>query len=106
VNGAGVSRPVPNKKPAYALAVRLWGIIAMAVFYLSIRIGDEVIRDPHTYDFPTAQDARDGAIHAVHELIVANPDDIEIEQREIEIADATGHAVTVVSLREVAPWRG
>ena len=33
---------------------------------------------------------RDGAIHAVHELIVANPDDIEIEQREIEIADATG----------------
>lgn len=70
------------------------------------KIGDEVIRDPHTYDFPTAQDARDGAIHAVHELIVANPDDIEIEQREIEIADATGHAVTVVSLREVAPWRG
>jgi hypothetical protein len=42
----------------------------------------------------------------VHELIVSSPDDIEIEQREIEIADATGHAITVVSLREVAPWRG
>lgn len=56
--------------------------------------------------FRLRRTARDGAIHAVHELIVSNPDDIEIEQREIEIADATGHAITVVSLREVAPWRG
>lgn len=76
----------------------------MAVFYLSVRVGEEVIRDPQAYDFPTAQDARDVAVHAAHELIVSSPDDVETEQREIEIADATGHAITVVSLREVAPW--
>jgi hypothetical protein len=78
----------------------------MAVFYLSVRVGDELIRDPHAYDFPTAQDARDVAVHVVHELIVSSPDDVAFDQREIEIADATGHAVTVVNLREVAPWRG
>jgi hypothetical protein len=78
----------------------------MAVFYLSVRIGDELIRDERAYEFPTAQDARDVAVHAVHELIASNPDDVEIDRREIEIADATGHAITVVSLREVAPWRG
>ena len=53
----------------------------------------------------TAQAARDIAVSVVHELIVATPDDIDIDRREIEIADATGHAVTTVSLREVAPWR-
>jgi hypothetical protein len=76
----------------------------MAVFYLSVRIGDEVIRDREAYDFPTAQDARDLAIHAVHELIALSPDDIELDNRQIEIADATGHAISVVDLSEVAPY--
>jgi hypothetical protein len=76
----------------------------MAIFYLSVRVGDEVIRDREAYDFPTAQDARDLAVHAVHELIKQNPDDVELEQRQIEIADATGHAISVVDLSEVAPY--
>ena len=76
----------------------------MAVFYLSVRIGDEVIRDREAYEFPTAQDARDLAIHAVHELIALSPDDVELERRQIEIADATGHAISVVELSEVAPY--
>ncbi|HVE02909.1 MAG TPA: hypothetical protein VNB30_02505 [Rhizomicrobium sp.] len=76
----------------------------MAVFYLSVRVGDEVIRDRQAYEFPTAQDARDLAIHAVHELITLNPDDVELERRQIEIADATGHAISVVDLSEVAPY--
>jgi len=77
---------------------------AMAVFYLSVRIGDEVIRDREAYEFPTAQDARDLAVHAVHELIALSPDDVELEHRQIEIADATGHAISVVDLSEVAPY--
>ena len=76
----------------------------MAVFYLSVRVGDDVIRDPQAYDFPTAQDARDLAAHAIHELIAMNPDEVEIEHRQIEIADATGHAISVVDLSEVAPY--
>lgn len=76
----------------------------MAVFYLSVRVGDEVIRDRQAYEFPTAQDARDLAIHAVHELIALSPDDVELEHRQIEIADATGHAISVVDLSEVAPY--
>jgi len=76
----------------------------MAVFYLSVRIGDEVIRDREAYEFPTAQDARDLAIHAVHELIALSPYDVELERRQIEIADATGHAISIVELSEVAPY--
>jgi hypothetical protein len=81
-----------------------WNRRAMAIFYLSVRVGDEVIRDSEAYDFPTAQDARDLAVQAVHELIVMNPDEVELEHRQIEIADATGHAISVVELSEVAPW--
>lgn len=77
---------------------------AMAVFYLSVRVGDEVIRDSRAYDFPTAQDARDLAVHAIHELIALNPDEVELEHRRIEIADATGHAISIVDLSEVAPY--
>ena len=76
----------------------------MAIFYLSVRVGDEVIRDERAYDFPTAQDARDLAVHTVHELIAMNPDEVELAHRQIEIADATGHAISIVDLTEVAPW--
>ncbi len=76
----------------------------MAIFYLSVRIGDEVIRDSQAYEFPTAQDARDLAVHTVHELITLSPDDVELERRQIEIADATGHAISIVDLSEVAPY--
>lgn len=86
------------------LPAHRWNRRAMAIFYLSVRVGDEVIRDSEAYDFPTAQDARDLAVQAVHELIVMNPDEVELEHRQIEIADATGHAISVVELSEVAPW--
>jgi hypothetical protein len=76
----------------------------MAVFYFSVRIGEELIRDREAYDFPTAQDARDLAVQTVHELITLSPDDVELERRQIEIADATGHAISVVALSEVVPY--
>jgi len=92
------------EKPSSRASVRAGGFgRAMAAFYISIRIGDEVIRDREAYDLPTAQDARDLAIRTVHELIVMSPDDVELEHRQIEIADATGHAISVVDLSEVAP---
>jgi hypothetical protein len=81
------------------------GAQGMAIFYLSVRVGEDLIRDSHAYDFPTAQDARDVAVHTVQQMIAMSPDDVYLERRQIEIADATGHAISVVSLREVAPWR-
>ena len=75
----------------------------MAQFTLNIRDGDALIRDPQVYDFPTAQAARDAALRTVAELIAARPRSHGFQRKQIEIADATGHAVTVVSISDVAP---
>ena len=71
----------------------------MAHFYLNVRDGDELIRDPHAYQFPTAQAARDAAVHSLREMLGdrAQP----LAHKQIEIADATGHAISVVSAHDV-----
>lgn len=75
----------------------------MAQFYLNIRDGETVIRDPQVYHFTTAQAARDAAMHALRAMIDGHPE--EFDRKQIEIADATGHAVSVVSLYDVMPVR-
>jgi hypothetical protein len=75
----------------------------MAHFYLNIRDGEDLIRDPQAYVFNTAQDAREAAVQSVRDLIRAHPDDHEFDHKQIEIADATGHAVSVVNYYDVAP---
>ncbi|MEI9995424.1 MAG: hypothetical protein WDM91_12580 [Rhizomicrobium sp.] len=75
----------------------------MAQFYLNVRDGEDLIRDPVAYHFSTAQAARDAAVKIVRELIADNPD--EFDRKQIEIADATGHAVSVVSIHDVMPVR-
>ncbi len=75
----------------------------MAHFYLNIRDGEALVRDPLAYVFPTAQDARDAAVRSVRDLIRAKPDDHEFDRKQIEIADATGHAVSVVNVYDVMP---
>jgi len=65
----------------------------MAQFYLNIRDGDEVIRDPEAYQFPTAQAARDATVTIVRDMLRGHAGDFG--NRQIEIADATGHAIAI-----------
>ena len=73
----------------------------MARFFLNIRDGDEVIRDPQVYHFPTAQDARDAAVRSARELMIASRQDFD--GKEIEITDITGHPVARVGRHDVMP---
>ncbi|HEY0301764.1 MAG TPA: hypothetical protein VGC36_10545 [Rhizomicrobium sp.] len=75
----------------------------MAHFYLNVRDGDELIRDPTAYPFPTAQAARDAAVHSLREMLGERPQ--PSARKQIEIADATGHAIAVVAIHDVMPER-
>ena len=75
----------------------------MAHFYLNVRDGEDLIRDPKAYVFDTAQDARDATVQSVRDLLRSHPDDHEFDHKQIEIADATGHAISIVHLYDVAP---
>jgi hypothetical protein len=74
----------------------------MAIFYLNVRSGEELIKDPEAYTFPTAQAARDATERTMRALIVASPD-FTLMNRQIEIADVTGHAISVICIHDVAP---
>jgi hypothetical protein len=75
----------------------------MAQFYLNVRDGEELFRDPEAYQFATAQAARDAAVAMLREVLREHPD--EMDNKQIEIADATGHAIAVVDVHEVMPVR-
>ncbi len=75
----------------------------MAQFYLNVRDGERLIRDPEPYYFPTAQAARDAAVKIMRQLI--RDDDLAIGGKEIEVADATGHPVAVVHRYDAMPAR-
>ena len=75
----------------------------MARFFLNIRDGDDVIRDSQVYHFPTAQDARDAAVQSMRELIIR--DHADFDGKEIEIADATGHAIARVAQHDAMLFR-
>ena len=74
----------------------------MALFYLNVRWGQDLHSDPEAYTFPTAQAARDAAERTARHLIVTEPD-FTLHDKHIEIADATGHPVSVVWIHDVAP---
>jgi len=75
---------------------------AMAAFYLNVRDGETLIRDPQPYFFATAQDARDAAAKAMRQMI--REDDVAVD-KEIEIADETGHPIAVVHRYDAMPVR-
>ena len=75
----------------------------MAHFYLNVRDGDDVIRDPKAYPFATAQAARDAAVISLREMLGDAAH--KLARKQIEIADATGHAIAVVSAYDVMPAR-
>jgi hypothetical protein len=79
--------------------------LAVPLFYLNVRNGDELIRDPEAYTFPTAQAARDATERTMRAMIVASPD-VTLTNRQIEIADITGHAISVICIHDVAPELG
>ena len=74
----------------------------MAIFYLNVRWGQDRHSDPEAYDFCTAQAARDAAERTARHLLMTEPD-FSLHDKHIEIADATGHAVSVVWIHDVAP---
>lgn len=76
----------------------------MALFYLNVRNGEELVGDPQAYLFPTAQAARDATERTMRALLIASPD-IDLRNRRIEIADVTGHAIAVLTIHDVAPER-
>ena len=79
---------------------------AMAAFYLNVRDGEQLIRDPQPYYFASAQDARDAAVKAMRQMIrdeELSPG--EIERKAIEIADETGHPIAVVHRYDAMPFK-
>ena len=77
---------------------------AMAAFYLNVRDGDALIRDPQPYYFATAQQARDAAVKALRRMIADDGVETVID-KQIEIADETGHAIAVVHRYDAVPMR-
>ena len=75
----------------------------MAKFYLNVRDGETLTRDPKPYRFPTAQAARDSAVQAVRDLLGAHPEEDAFNEKRIEIADETGHPVALVDAQDVLP---
>lgn len=75
----------------------------MSRFYLNVRNGEVLTRDPQPYFFSTAQVARDSAAQAVRELLNTHVASEDIEQQRIEIADETGHPIAVVDMLDVQP---
>lgn len=73
----------------------------MAHFYLNVRDGEDLIRDPNAYVFPTAQDAREAAVQSVRDLIRENPEEHDFDHKQIEIADATGHPISIVNFYDI-----
>lgn len=77
---------------------------AMAAFYLNVREDEQLIRDPEPYYFATAQAARDAAVKAMRQMI-ANDDGDVVDDKQIEIANETGHAIAVVHRYDAMPVR-
>jgi hypothetical protein len=78
----------------------------MAAFYLNVRDGEQLIRDPQPYYFATAQQARDAAVKAMRQMIREEELDADaIIRKEIEIADETGHPIAVVHRYDAVPVR-
>jgi hypothetical protein len=75
----------------------------MAQFYLNIRDGDDVIRDPEAYQFPTAQAARDATVRIIRDMLRRNAAVDFDAGKQIEIADATGHAISIVRAYDALP---
>ena len=79
---------------------------AMAAFYLNVRDGETLIRDPEPYYFATAQAARDAAVKAMRQMIRNEEIDPDaITRKEIEIADETGHPIAVVHRYDAIPFK-
>lgn len=75
---------------------------AMPRYYFHIREGKELSRDMEGQDLPNADAARAEAINASREMLGEKLlHGGSLNHRQIEIADATGHVVDVVSSNDV-----
>ncbi len=71
-------------------------------FYLNVCDGGHRQFDPTAYEFPTLKDARDAAIIAARDVLAHQPrGSRDIASKHIEIADAEGHTLATVPVRDV-----
>jgi len=73
----------------------------MARYFLNVRDGSVVTRDPTPYGFVNDQAARDAALQTIRELLAAHPDDHAFDSKQIEIADDAGNNIAFVTMRDV-----
>ncbi len=77
----------------------------MGFYYLNVRNGETLTRDPEPYVFSTAQAARDSAMKAVRELLRTHCGNDAQEEQRIEIADETGHPIAFVDIPDARAYR-
>ncbi len=73
----------------------------MTRYFLNVRDGGLVIRDPIPYGFVDDQAAREAAIQTIRELLAAHPDDHAFDGKQIEIADDAGNNIAFVTMRDI-----
>jgi hypothetical protein len=70
-------------------------------FFLNVCDGRYRHIDPHGYEFPSLAQARDAAIRVAREVVeVDRLDAGALDRKRIEIADAEGHTLATVPVRE------
>ncbi len=74
----------------------------MPQFYLNVCDGQYRHIDPHGYEFASLKQARDAAVRVAREVVEDDRLDAgALDRKRIEIADAEGHTLATVPVREV-----
>ena len=73
----------------------------MPQFFLNVCDGQTRHIDPHGYEFASLKQARDAAIRVAREVVEDDRLDAgALDRKRIEIADAQGHTLATVPVRE------
>ncbi len=79
----------------------------MPRYFFHVREGAELSRDSEGQDLPDAEAARREAVNASREMLGEKLlHGGALDQRQVEIADETGHVVDVVNVNDVLFQRG
>jgi hypothetical protein len=70
-------------------------------FFLNVCDGQYRHIDPYGYEFPSLKQARDAALRVAREVVEGDQLDAgALDRKRIEIADAEGHTLATVPVRE------
>jgi hypothetical protein len=71
-------------------------------FFLNVCDGQYRHIDPHGYEFASLKHARDAAVRVAREVVEDDRlDATALDRKRIEIADAEGHTLATVPVRDV-----